>query len=155
LPSGKRESIRLKGDIILTGDDFRQQKIFPDPAFPCSWHIVIRTPDGAFDDDLKGDEFISRATDGLGFTYNGIYWAPYRILYSRNIENLFMAGCDVSVSQEGLGPVRVMRTCGSMGEIVGKAASICITHNSAPRDVYEKHLDKLQTMMGQPGNRQV
>jgi hypothetical protein len=147
--AGKRESRRLLGDVILTGDDFRLQKKFPDPAFPCSWHIDIHKPDDAFDDHWKGDEFISRATEGPEYTYSGIYWAPYRVLYSRNIENLFMAGRDISVSQDGLGPVRVMRTCGMMGEVVGKAAALCIAHNATPREVYEKHLDELQTRMGQ------
>ena len=33
-----------------------------------------------------------------------------------------MAGRDISVDREALGPVRVMRTCGMMGEVVGKAA---------------------------------
>ena len=72
-------------------------------------------------------------TRGTGYTYKGPYWAPYRCLYSRNIDNLFMAGRDISVTREALGPVRVMRTCGMMGEIVGKAAWICHAHDCAPR----------------------
>lgn len=62
-----------------------------------------------------------------------------------------MAGRDISVTHEGLGPVRVMRTCGMMGEIVGKAASLCVNQNTTPRDVYEKHLDLLKSLMNQPG----
>lgn len=60
-------------------------------------------------------------------------------LYSRNIPNLFMAGRDISVTHDGLGPVRVMRTCGMMGEIVGKAAAICIDEHTTPRGVYENN----------------
>jgi len=149
--AGKRESRRLLGDVILSADDFRDQKEFPDPAFPCSWHIDIHSPDSAFDEGLKGDEFISRATEGKGYQYKGPYWAPYRTLYSRNISNLFMAGRNISVTKEGLGPVRVMRTCGMMGEVVGKAASLCIRHKDSPRGVYEKYLDELLVMMKQPG----
>ena len=37
-----------------------------------------------------------------------------------------MAGRNISVTHEALGTVRVMRTCGMMGEVVGKAASLCI-----------------------------
>jgi hypothetical protein len=151
--AGKRESRRLIGDVVLTGDDFRLQKVFNDPAFPCSWHIDIHSPHELFDKDLKGQEFISKATVGTGYSYSGIYWAPYRTLYSRNINNLFMAGRDISVSKEGLGPVRVMRTCGMMGEVVGKAASICIHHKTTPRGVYEKHLDELKELMQLPGNQ--
>ncbi len=149
--AGKRESRRLLGDVILTGDDFRKGTEFPDGAFPCSWHIDIHAPHPDFDKGHKGDEFISTYTRGEGYTYKSPYWAPYRTLYSRNITNLFMAGRDISVTHEALGPVRVMRTCGMMGEIVGKAAWISVRHESSPRGVYEKHLPLLKELMTQPG----
>jgi len=149
--AGKRESRRLMGDVILSADDFRNAKKFNDPAFPCSWHIDIHTPHEQFDDKLQGQEFISRATDGKGYSYKGPYWAPYRTLYSRNIGNLFMAGRDISVSKDGLGPVRVMRTTGMMGEVVGKAAAICIHEGTTPRGVYKDHLAKLHALMKLPG----
>lgn len=149
--AGKRESRRLLGDVILSADDFLKGNTFDDPAFPCSWHIDIHTPDKQFDKAHKGEEFISRASEGKGYTYKGPYWAPYRTLYSRNITNLFMAGRDISVTKDGLGPVRVMRTTGMMGEIVGKAAALCIRHNTTPRGVYKDHLAKLQELMKQPG----
>ena len=65
--------------------------------------------------------------------------------------NLFMAGRDISVTHEALGPVRVMRTCGMMGEIVGKAAWISIRHETSPRGVYEMHLPLLKELMKEPG----
>src|SRR6185369_4901557 len=74
-------------------------------------------------------------------------WAPYRCLYSRNVDNLFMAGRDISVTHEALGAVRVMRTCGCMGEIIGMAASLCKKHESTPRGIYEQHLSELQEVM--------
>jgi hypothetical protein len=149
--AGKRESRRLMGDVVLTGEDFRQGREFPDGCFPCSWHIDVHTPHPAFSKGLEGDEFISVATTGKDYGYKGPYWAPYRTLYSRNIENLFMAGRNISVNREALGAVRVMRTCGMMGEIVGKAAWICVRHGTAPRGVYEKHLPLMKEMMSQPG----
>lgn len=150
--AGKRESRRLLGDVILTGKDFREGVVFPDGCFPCSWHIDLHTPDPAYDKNHpKGDEFISTFTHGKEFTYKGPYWAPYRTLYSRNITNLFMAGRDISVNREGLGPVRVMKTCGMMGEIVGKAAALASRHHTTPRGVYQNHLAELLAMMAQPG----
>jgi hypothetical protein len=62
-----------------------------------------------------------------------------------------MAGRDISVDREALGPVRVMRTCGMMGEVVGKAAWICIRYKTLPRGVYEKHIGLLKQLMSQPG----
>ena len=58
---------------------------------------------------------------------------PYRCLYSRNIDNLFMAGRNISVTHVALGAIRVMRTTGMMGEVVGMAASLCKQFNTTPR----------------------
>jgi len=77
---------------------------------------------------------------------------PYRTLYSRNIENLFMAGRDISVTHEALGAVRVMRTCGMMGETIGKAASIAVRRQTSPRGVFQNELPLLLELMQQPGS---
>jgi len=149
--AGKRESRRLMGDVVLAAEDFLANRAFDDGCFPCSWGIDLHEPDKAYKAGNEGNEFISTYTHGAKYTYKGPYWAPYRCLYSRNIANLFMAGRDISVTHEGLGPVRVMKTCGMMGEIVGKAASICINQNTSPRGVYQDHLDLLKGLMAQPG----
>jgi hypothetical protein len=149
--AGKRESRRLLGDVVLSVDDFRQGREYPDPAWPNSWHIDLHFPHPDFADGLGEDAFISEFTHGPEFSYRGPYWAPYRCLYSRNLENLFMAGRDISVEHDALGPVRVMRTCGMMGEVVGKAAWICVRHQTTPRGVYENYLELLQELMRQPG----
>ncbi len=141
--AGKRESRRLMGDIILDAKDFKQQTKFNNPAFPCSWHVDIHSPKKEYQKGFENNEFVADYTRGKEYKYGGLYWAPYRTLYSRNIKNLFMAGRDISVTKTGLGPVRVMKTCGMMGEVVGKAASICIKRKAFPRDIYEKHLDEL------------
>ncbi|MDB9742018.1 FAD-dependent oxidoreductase [Akkermansiaceae bacterium] len=148
--AGKRESRRLMGDVILDAKDFTENTEFPDAAYPCSWHIDLHFPEKKYQDGFEGNEFISDFTRGKGYKYNGIYWAPYRTLYSRNIDNLFMAGRDISVTKTGLGPVRVMKTCGMMGEIVGMAAAVCMKKNTSPRGVYETHLTELQKLMKTP-----
>ncbi len=149
--AGKRESRRLLGDVLLSGKDFHEGKQWPDPAWPNTWHIDIHTPHPAFSKGLEGEEFISTFTRGKEYSYAGPYWGPYRCLYSRNIDNLFMAGRDISVTREALGAVRVMRTCGMMGEIVGKAAWICVRQETSPRGVYERHLPLLKELMNEPG----
>ena len=145
--AGKRESRRLLGDVILTADDLRDGRQFADGCFPCTWGIDTHFPHEAYSEGHKGDEFIAKHTHGEGYTYKGPYWVPYRCLYSRNVNNLFMAGRDISVTHEALGAVRVMKTTGAMGEIVGMAASICAEHDCTPRDVYAEHLDRLKALM--------
>jgi len=75
------------------------------------------------------------------------YEIPYRCLYSRNINNLFMAGRNISVTHVALGTVRVMRTTGMMGEVVGMAATICIQEDCSPREVYLKNLELLKSFL--------
>jgi hypothetical protein len=111
---------------------------------PTGWKIDVHRPDPRYLSGFEGDAFIAKAD----FTdYQRPYWIPYRCLYSRNVENLFMAGRDISVTHEALGAVRVMRTGGCMGEVVGMAASVCKSHDANPRDVYSNHLDELQDLM--------
>lgn len=145
--AGKRESRRLMGDVVLDANDFKTQRVFEDAAFPCSWHVDLHTPKKEFQEGFENMEFVSDYTRGKEYQYGGEYWAPYRTLYSRNIKNLFMAGRCISVTKSGLGPVRVMKTCGMMGEVVGKAAAVCIKRNVSPREVYTNHLADLQALL--------
>ncbi|MDP4625553.1 MAG: FAD-dependent oxidoreductase [Akkermansiaceae bacterium] len=150
--AGKRESRRLMGDVVLDAEHFVSGKEWPDQVFPCTWSIDLHTPKKEFQKGFEGKEFISHANHGK---YSGLYWAPYRCLYSRNIDNLFMAGRNISVTKTGIGPIRVMRTCGMMGEIVGKAAAICVKENTSPRGVYQDHFPKMKELMKQPGTTRV
>lgn len=142
--SGPRESRRLLGPVILTKDDVMNHREFDDGCIMTGWDIDIHYPDEAYEDGFAGDAFISRAKFDR---YEQPYWAPYRILYSRNVTNLFMAGRNVSVTHEALGTVRVMRTGGLMGEIVGLAATLCKKHDTDPHTVYENHLEDLKTLL--------
>jgi hypothetical protein len=51
------------------------------------------------------------------------------------------------VTHVALGSVRVMRTGGMMGEVVGMAASICKKEQADPRDVYTGYLDRLTGLL--------
>lgn len=142
--SGKRESRRLLGDIILTKEDVLEGKEYPDGCVPTGWSIDLHLPDPRYEAGFEGDAFIAKAH----FThYKTPYWVPYRCLYSRNVANLFMAGRDISVTHDALGTVRVMRTGGCMGEIVGMAASLCKKHDCDPRGVYDDQLAELKELM--------
>ncbi|MEN9949272.1 MAG: hypothetical protein RLY85_24 [Bacteroidota bacterium] len=153
--AGKRESRRLMGDVVLDAEDFKQQRKFEDGAFPCSWHVDLHTPKKEFQEGFGDMEFVSDYTRGKEYQYGGEYWAPYRSLYSRNIKNLFMAGRCISVTKSGLGPVRVMKTCGMMGEVVGKAAAVCIQKDAVPRQVYTDHLPALQALLKLDGKTRI
>ena len=78
----------------------------------------------------------------------GLYYLPFRSLYSRNISNLMMAGRCFSCSHIGLCGPRGMKTCGQMGIATGYAAALCKKHNVAPRDVGRQHIKELRQLIG-------
>jgi hypothetical protein len=148
---GTRESRLLDGDVILTRENIEQQKAFPDGCVPTTWDIDLHYPKEQYAKKFPQDPFISRAEFGAGVDRRNGYPVPYRCFYSTNIQNMFMAGRCISVTHGALGTVRVMRTCGMMGEVVGKAAYVCVTRDCSPRDVYDRYLEELKDLMRQPG----
>jgi hypothetical protein len=72
---------------------------------------------------------------------------PFRCLYSRNVENLLMAGRDVSATHVALMGIKCMGITGSMGVATGTAAALCKQHRTTPRGVYEQHIWELQQMV--------
>ncbi|MDD6253571.1 MAG: FAD-dependent oxidoreductase [Bacteroidales bacterium] len=141
--AGKRESRRLVGDYILKQDDVDKQVFHEDASFTTSWHFDLHFPDPKNTAHFPGAEFKAETKSNLIHPYA----VPYRCLYSRNVNNLFMAGRDISVTHVTLGSTRLMRTIGMMGEVVGMAASICRENNVLPREVYQHYLPELKDLM--------
>lgn len=148
---GPRESRRLLGDVILTQEDIVTKKDFPDGCVPSTWSIDLHYPKKQYAAKFPDNPFISVAEFDTRVDRNFGYPVPYRCFYSRNIENLFMAGRNISVTHEALGTTRVMKTCGMMGEVVGKAASICKLNNCMPREVYTNYWGEMDRLMQLPG----
>lgn len=149
---GTRETLQLLGDVVLTEEDIVNRKPFPDGCVLTTWSIDLHYPAEQYEKKFPENPFISIAVHGKGVDRKKGYPVPYRCFYSRNIENLFMAGRNISVTHEALGTIRVMKTCGMMGVVVGKAAALCAQHNTTPREVYYQHLDELVELMRLPGN---
>ncbi len=141
--SGKRESRRLLGDFVLKEQDITNFVDYPDATACTSWSIDLHYPDPKNTEQFPGSEFKSIAKHKTVYPYP----IPYRCFYSRNVDNLFMAGRNISVTHVALGTVRVMRTTGMMGEVVGMAAALCKQNKTKPRGVYEKYLEDLKILM--------
>ncbi|WP_186774895.1 FAD-dependent oxidoreductase [Allorhodopirellula solitaria] len=148
---GPRESRRLMGDVLLTHDDIMQKKEFVDGTVPSTWSVDLHYPKKQYAEKFPDNPFISIAVHGSGVDRTFGYPIPYRCFYSRNVPNLFMAGRCISVTHEALGTTRVMKTCGMMGEVIGKAASLCRLHQCLPRDVYYNYWSELDSMLKLPG----
>jgi thioredoxin reductase len=172
---GPRETLQLMGDVVVSEEHILTNQDFPDACVPATWGIDLHYPMPNFKTESSDNPFISRAhfgsrvddSKGKWFdsprhcirspemkeydTVKG-YLFPYRAFYSRNIENLFMAGRDISVTHEALGTVRVQNTLGMVGVVVGRAASVACKNDTTPRGVYEDHLEELKSLLLQPGD---
>ena len=149
---GPRESRRILGDVVLTQDDVLTKREFPDGCVPSTWSIDLHYPKKESAKKFPDNPFISIAVHDNRVDRDYGYPIPYRCFYSKDVENLFMAGRCISVTHEALGTVRVMKTCGMMGEVVGKAASVAIKHGTTPRGVYEKHWADMDELLQLPGS---
>jgi len=141
--AGKRESRRLIGDYILTETDLLEKKVYPDGTAPTTWTIDLHYPDPENTKLFPGNEYKSIAIHTRIYPYP----IPFRSLYSANVPNLMMAGRNISVTHVALGTVRLMRTTGMMGEVLGMAASIAKKHKVTPREIYTSYLPELVALM--------
>ncbi len=151
---GPRESRRLTGDYILSGEDMIKRRQFDDGWVPVSWFLDRHVPEPAILPKFPDDPFLAVAIHQPGTARedrprHGEPWTgiPYRCLYSRNTDNLFMAGRNISTTYWALGAVRVMRTCGMMGEVAAAAAAVCVQRHCTPREVYQQYLAELKQQL--------
>ncbi len=141
--AGKRESRRLMGDYIYTMSDSAGSKEFEDAVV-----TEKRDVDVHFQNALKGSPYDFRSTALYRKPVNKIYYIPFRSLYSRNVDNLMMAGRCFSCSHIGLGGPRVQNTTGQMGVATGFAAALCKKYQTTPKRVGESHIAELRKLAG-------
>jgi len=118
---------------------------------PSTWSIDLHFPKQEYAKKFPENPFISYADHDRRVDRQYGYPIPYRTLYSVNISNLFMAGRNISVTDVALGTVRVMKTIGMMGEVVGKAASVAVRRNCTPREVYTLYWSEMDQLLQLPG----
>ncbi len=132
--NAKRETRRLMGDYVLTQNDCVDARHFEDAIGHAGWMLDIHAVDGIF------------STTGPFDSHQKIPVCeiPYRCLYSRSIENLLMAGRNISVTHYALGTVRVQGQTSLTGQAAGTAAALACLKGTTPRGIYEKHIGQLQ-----------
>lgn len=134
---GKRESRRMCGEYMITQRDISDGKVFEDEVAYGGWPLDDHFPGG----------FYHRGAPNTNIRTPAPYSLPYRALYSKNVENLFFAGRNISMTHFAMSSIRVMATCGLLGEAVGKAAALAVQNNLTPHGVYREKIDTLQTLL--------
>lgn len=131
---GKRESRRFVGDHILTQNDLRSEGKFDDIVAYGGWSMDDHHPEGLYYPGVP--TIFHKAPTPYGI--------PYRCLYSKNIDNMFFAGRNISCTHSAMSSTRVMATCEIMGQAIGIAAAICVKKNLTPKSLYKEEIKKLQ-----------
>jgi hypothetical protein len=127
LVPGRRESRRIIGEHILTQNDLEGgSDSFKDAVCIGGWSMDDHPP-GGFDD--TGER------PAVQVELPEVYNIPLRSLYSREINNLFMAGRNASCSHVAFSSTRVMATCSVMGQAVGTAAAQCVVDKQQPAEI--------------------
>jgi hypothetical protein len=137
----KREARRLMGDHVLTQSDLQDPPMHADSiAFGC-WFIDIHKPGG----------ILARARPNVGPKWEDAgtipYGIPLRSCYSRNVQNLLMAGRPISGSYVAFSSTRVLRTGAIVGQGVGTAAALCKKYSCQPRDLARRYAAELRQVL--------
>ena len=138
--AGKRESRRFLGDVVLTQTDLESGRRFEDDI-AYGGH------------DLDDHQCLGAAGSNIyGHSIPPMYGIPFRSCYSKDVDNLLLAGRLISATHLAHSSTRLMRTGGAIGQAVGLAAAMCCAHKLTPRALYEQRLSELQQkLLGQDG----
>jgi hypothetical protein len=131
---GVRETRRLKGKYILTGDDIKQGAKFEDAIACCSAPI---------EDHNAGKDV------NWEFLQSGDYYQiPYRSLLPRKINNLLVAGRCLSATHDGQASARNSAQCMAMGEAAGVASALALSREISPSQIKNKELQDNLLLQG-------
>jgi len=117
---GIRETRRITGDYILTGDDVKSGRDFADSIGFARAPLDVHEPGG------QGGGIVG---------VEGGYGVPYRCLLPKNIEGLLIAGRCISVDDVAFGSTRNIPVCVLTGEAAGIAGALAARAKVTPRSI--------------------
>jgi hypothetical protein len=118
---GVRETRRLVGELVMTGDDVREARRFDDSIAVGCWPIDVHPTEKQVGTHSM---YVPEPFD-----------ISYRVLVPQQVDGLLAAGRCVSVDRDALGSMRVGATCAAIGHAAGVAAAVAVAGGVQPRDV--------------------
>ncbi|HYX91063.1 MAG TPA: FAD-dependent oxidoreductase [Myxococcaceae bacterium] len=125
---GIRETRRIQGEYMLSGEEILDCVDFPDSIGVNGWPIEAH---------VAGDVKFVFARKERGFNQ-----LPYRMIVPLEVDNLFVAGRCASMSHEGQSSARVSGSCFVMGQAAGTAADLALKAGLPPRNLEVKALQR-------------
>ena len=130
---GVRETRRIQGAYVLTGEDLMAGTNFPDTIALCAHPMDVHS---AKNDSQK---VIQLPSPGH---------IPFRCMYARGFDNLLCAGRTVSADSDAFASLRVQATCMALGEAAGTAAAQMLRENASPQRLNTAKLRRALTENG-------
>ncbi len=150
---GKRESRRIMGKHFINENELKLEHAFEDEIAYGGWFIDLHTPGGLLAENAEA--CAATGYDGHNIEASkghvGPYGLPLGILQSRDIDNLGFAGRDVSATKAALGSIRVMQTCGVLGQALGTAAAVAIRDGNDLTNLSKKQISVVQDVLRREG----
>ena len=119
---GIRETRRILGQYVLTGEDILSASRFDDAIGINAWPMELHTAgkiEWHFPRNLEATAGRRESTESR--VYNDL---PWRMLVPANVDNLLVAGRCASMTHEGQSAARVSGACFAMGQAAGTAAAM-------------------------------
>lgn len=133
---GIRESRRIVGEYVLTGEDIMAQRRFHDDVVTCAYPVDIH--------GLKPGE-----NENAAYPYQGeTYGIPYRCLVPLKVDQLLVAGRCISTTRIAQGSMRTSPTIMAIGHAAGTAAALSLRQECAPRDLDTQELRRVLVKEG-------
>jgi len=129
---GVRETRRIKCEYQLTEDDVLGARSFDDSIGKYAWAVDVHLP--SLPGEKPRDPFMKP---------NTAFDIPFRCLVPKGMNNLLLAGRCFSATQKAHGAARLMPACMVMGQAVGTAAALCVSHKWTSREIPIKKLQDI------------
>ncbi|MGD9518061.1 MAG: FAD-dependent oxidoreductase [Armatimonadota bacterium] len=132
---GVRETRRILGATVLTGEQCVKGMERGDAIARCQYPIDIHNPTG---------------TGATWFKLQKPYDIPYRSLIPRGVDNLLVAGRPISADHVAHSSLRIQPTCYALGQAAGTAAALCVRRSVGPWEL-APYLRDLQALLIRQG----
>jgi hypothetical protein len=141
----KRESRRIIGDVVLDQKQVQNPQRYDDAVAYGAWGVDLHCQGGILTPDER--PFIPPHNTNFELLGTLPYGISLRSLYSRNIENLFTVGRNMSASYVAFCSSRVLSTGCIVGQAAGVAAGLCRKYGASPRQVAKEHACECQQLI--------
>ncbi|HMF78341.1 MAG TPA: FAD-dependent oxidoreductase [Bryobacteraceae bacterium] len=125
-----RESRKILGEYVLTEEDIRERRSFPDVIALGAWPIDIHPTNGYVGVHPHKDNPLPP------------YEIPYRCLVPLDVDQLLVAGRPISTTHRAHGSTRVPGTSMATGQAAGIAAAISVQDACSARRIGTLKLQK-------------